>query len=126
MRVVGMDFVVQKKRIYWVRVVVPDELVKIFGKKNLMESLCTKDPTVAKHTRIPVIAKFQAEIAAARAKLEPQTDVPIAALVHEVVTRVITRGGFGRRFVAKKEADAILEQLKAAAVIPIIKEVSPE
>jgi integrase len=58
--------------------------------------------------------------------LEPQTDVPIAALVHEVVTRVITRGGFGRRFVAKKEADAILEQLKAAAVIPIIKEVSPE
>jgi hypothetical protein len=46
-----MDFVVQKKGIYWVRVVVPDELVKIFGKKNLMESLCTKDPTVAKHTR---------------------------------------------------------------------------
>src|SRR5215467_871265 len=99
-----MDFVVQKKGIYWIRVVVPEELVKIFGKKNLMESLCTKDPTVAKHARIPVIAKFQAEIAAARAKLEPQTTVPITALVHEIVTKVITRGGFGRRFVPRKEA----------------------
>jgi len=121
-----MDFVVQKKEIYWVRVVVPEELVKIFGKKNLMESLCTKDPTVAKHARIPVIAKFQAEIAAARAKLEPQTTVPITALVHEIVTKVITRGGFGRRFVPQKEADAILEQLRKTTAIPIIKQISPE
>lgn len=121
-----MDYLVLKKGVYWIRLVVPPDLVKIIGKKNLMESLETKDKTVAKTKKHAVIARFQDQLVQARNISEPRVDVPIAPLVQEIVPHVITRGGFGRRFVLQREADAILAELEAASQIPIIKEPSPE
>jgi len=121
-----MDHVVLKKGVYWVRMVVPPDLVKIIGKKNLMESLRTKDKTIAKAKKHAVIVRFQDQLLQACNLLEPRVAVPIAPLVQEIVPHVITRGGFGRRFVLQREADAILAELEAASQIPIIKEPSPE
>jgi len=121
-----MDYLVLKKGVYWVRVSVSEDLRAIIGKKNLMESLCTKDPKVAKNKKHAVVAKFKERLVQAREKLEPQVQVPIAPLVHEIVTHVVTRGGFGRRFVPQTQADAILAKLAAKTAIPTIKEVSPE
>ncbi len=120
-----MDHLALKKGVWWVRIVVPPDLVKAIGKKNLMESLDTKDKTVAKSKKHAVIAKFQERLGEARDQLEPRVAVPIAPLVQEIVTTVITRGGFGRRFVLEREADAILAQLREQSALPIIKEVSP-
>jgi hypothetical protein len=107
-----MDHVVLKKVVYWVRMVVPPDLVKIIGKKNLIESLETKDKTVAKTKKHVVIARFQDQLVQARNVLEPRVVVPITPLVQEIVPCVITRGGFGRRFVLQRDADAILAEFR--------------
>ena len=53
MRVARMGFVTTKKGVKWVRVVVPDELQSVIGKKNLMASLETKDSRVATDRACP-------------------------------------------------------------------------
>ncbi len=98
-----MGYVTTKKGIKWVRLVVPENLVSLFGKKNLMESLETKDNRVATERAPAVIAKFQQQMAAARAKLGRYVYVPAASHA-EIVTRVISRGGFGGRMMLKSEA----------------------
>jgi len=57
-----VEFITTKKGIRWVRVVVPDDLVSVIGKKNLMESLETKDNHVATERAPAVIARFQTQI----------------------------------------------------------------
>jgi hypothetical protein len=54
-----MGYVTTKKGVRWVRLVVPDDLVSVIGKKNLMETLATKDNRVATERAPAVIAKFQ-------------------------------------------------------------------
>jgi hypothetical protein len=63
-----MGFIVKKKGIWWVRAVVPEGLYEFLShphtdKKNLLESLCTKDRSEATNKAPAVIAKFQAVIA---------------------------------------------------------------
>src|SRR5438128_12506540 len=102
MRVALMGYITTKKSVKWVRLVVTDDLVSVIGKKNLMESLETKDNRVATERAPAVIAKFQQQIADARAKLAGYVFVP--ARPHpEIVTRVISRGGFGGRMMLKSE-----------------------
>src|ERR1700736_2838272 len=94
MRVAWMGYVCTKKGVKWVRLVVADDLVSVIGKKNLMESLETKDNRVATDRAPAVIAKFQQQIADARAKLGGYVYVPATSHA-EIVTHVIRRGGFG-------------------------------
>jgi hypothetical protein len=61
-----MGFITTKKGVKWVRLVIPDDLVPVIGKKNLMESLETKDNRVASERSPSVIARFQEQIAQAR------------------------------------------------------------
>jgi hypothetical protein len=63
-----MGYITTKKGIKWVRLVVPDDLVSVIRKKNLMESLETKDRHTANQRAPAVIAKLQQQIAEARAK----------------------------------------------------------
>jgi integrase len=121
MRVAQMGYITTKKGIKWVRRVVTDDLVSVIGKKNLMESLETKDNRVAIDRAPAVIAKFQQQIADARAKLGGYVYVP-ARSHPEIVTRVISRGGFGGRMMLKSEADS----LPASDTAPIIVQPSPE
>src|ERR1700730_6123099 len=102
MRVAQMGYITVKKRVRWIRLVVPDDLVSVIGKKNLMESLDTKDNRVATERAPAVIAKFQQQIAHARAKLGGYVYVP-ATSQPEIVTQVIRRGGFGGRMMLKSE-----------------------
>lgn len=69
MRVARMGFITTKKGIKWVRLVVPDDLSSAIGKKNLMESLDTKDNRVASERAPAVIARFQTQIAEARGQV---------------------------------------------------------
>src|SRR6266481_4262572 len=117
MRVARMGFITTKKGIKWVRLVVPDDLVSVIGKKNLMDSLETKDNHVATDRAPAVIARFQQQIANARAKLGGYVYVP-ATSQPEIVTQVIRRGGFGGRMMLKSEA----ENLPPPNTTPIIVE----
>jgi integrase len=116
-----MGFITTKKGIKWVRLVVPDDLLSVIGKKNLMESLATKDNRVATDRAPAVIAKFQQQIAEARAKLGGYVYVP-ATSHPEIVTRVIRRGGFGGHMMLKSEAG----NLPAPGTTPVIVESPPE
>ena len=116
-----MGYITTKKGIKWVRIVVPDDLVSVVGKKNLMESLETKDNRVAIQRAPAVIAKFQQQIADSRSKLGGYVYVP-ARSHPEIVTRVISRGGFGGRMLLKSEA----ENLPAPDTTPVIIEPSRE
>jgi hypothetical protein len=116
-----MGYVTTKKGVKWVRLVVPDDLVSVIGKKSLMETLATKDNRVATERAPAVIAKFQQQIAASRAKLGGYVYVP-ATSHPEIVTRVIKRGGFGGRMMLKSEA----ENLPAPDTAPAIVEPPPE
>ena len=115
-----MGYVTTKKGVKWVRLVVPDDLVSVIGKKNLMETLATKDNRVATERAPAVIAKIQQQIAEARAKLGGYVYVP-AASHPEIVTRVIKRGGFGGRMMLKSES----ENLPALDTTPVIIEPPP-
>src|SRR5215472_4483231 len=121
MRVARMGYITTKKGIKWVRIVVPDDLVSVVGKKNLMESLETKDNRVAIQRAPAVIAKFQQQIADSRSKLGGYVYVPARSHA-EIVTRVISRGGFGGRMLLKSEA----ENLPAPDTTPVIIEPSRE
>ena len=103
MRVAWMGYITTKKGIKWVRLVVPDDLVPVIRKKNLMESLETKDNRVATERAPAVIAKFQQQIAAAREAIKPHVYVPAKARPY-ITTKIILRGGFGGRWVPKDEA----------------------
>jgi integrase len=116
-----MGYVTSKKGVKWVRLVVADDLVSVIGKKNLMESLETKDNRVATERAPAVIAKFQQQIAYARAKLGGYVYVP-ATSHPEIVTHVIRRGGFGGHMQLKSEAD----NLPAPNATPVIVEPPPE
>jgi integrase len=116
-----MGFITTKKGIKWVRLVVPDDLVSVIGKKNLMDSLATKDNHAATERAPAVIAKFQRQIADARAKLGGYVYVPATSHA-EIVTQVIRRGGFGGRMRLKSEA----ENLPPPDATPIIVEPPPE
>ncbi len=116
-----MGFITSKKGIKWVRLVVPDYLVSAISKKNLLESLETKENRVATDRAPAVIAGFQQQIADARAKLGGYLYVP-ARSHPEIVTRVISRGGFGGRMMLKSEA----ENLRPPDTSPVIIEPSPE
>jgi hypothetical protein len=94
MRVAWMGYVTTKKGIKWVRLVVPDDLVSVIRKKNLMESLETKENRLATERAPAVIAKFQQQIAEARAKLEGYVYVPARSHA-EIMTRVITLQALG-------------------------------
>ena len=61
-----MGYITTKKGVKWVRLVITDDLVSVIGKKNLMESLETKDNRLATERAPAVIAKFQQQIAEAR------------------------------------------------------------
>ncbi len=56
-----------KTGVYWIRKAVPAALRPIVGKRELVESLGTKDPQKAKLLSRPVIEKFEAILSAARA-----------------------------------------------------------
>jgi integrase len=116
-----MGYVTTKKGVRWVRLVVPDDLVSVIGKKNLMETLATKDNRVATERAPAVIAKFQQQIAEARAKLGGYVYVPATSHA-EILTRVIRRGGFGGRMLLKSEA----ANLPAPDTTPVIVEPPPE
>jgi hypothetical protein len=98
-----MGYVTTKKGIKWVRLVVPDDLVPVIRKKNLMESLETKENRVATERAPAIIAKLQQQIAEARAKLGGYVYVPATSHA-EIVTRIIRRGGFGGHMLLKSEA----------------------
>jgi len=55
-----------KTRVYWLRKVVPAELRALVGKRELIESLKTKDPREARRLYPAVLARFDAILAAAR------------------------------------------------------------
>jgi hypothetical protein len=85
MRIAKMGFIVKKKGIWWVRVVVPEGLYEFLShphtdKKNLLESLCTKDRSEATNKAPAVIAKFQAVIAEAR-RLMAQANSPLGRVL---------------------------------------------
>lgn len=116
-----MGYITTKKGVKWVRLVVTDDLLPVIGKKNLMESLATKDSRVAIERAPAVIAKLQQQIADARAKLAGYVYVPAKSHA-EIVTRVIRRGGFGGHMMLKSEA----ENLPPSDTSPVIVEPSPE
>jgi hypothetical protein len=116
-----MGYVTTKKGIKWVRLVVPDDLVSVIRKKNLMESLETKDRHTANQSAPAVIAKLQQQIAEARAKRGGYVYVPATSHA-EIVTRVIRRGGFGGRMMLKSEA----QNLPPPGNTPVIIEPPPE
>ena len=116
-----MGYVTTQKGIKWVRLVVPDDLVRAVGKKNLMEGLETKDNRAATDRAPAVIAKFHQQIAEARAKLGGYVYGP-ARSHPEIVTRVIRRSGFGGRMMLKSEAD----RLPPPGDTPVIIEPPPE
>jgi integrase len=121
MRLPQMGYITTKKGVKWVRLVVTDDLLPVIGKKNLMESLATKDSRVAIERAPAVIAKLQQQIADARAKLGGYVYVPARSHA-EIVTRVIQRGGFGGRMMLKREAD----HLPPPGNTPVIIEPPPE
>jgi integrase len=121
MRVALMGYITTKKGVKWVRLVVPDDLVSVIGKKNLMETLATKDNRVATERAPAVIAKIQQQIAEARAKLGGYVYLPARSHA-EIVTRVIKRGGFGGRMMLKSKA----ANLPAPDTTPVIVEPLPE
>jgi hypothetical protein len=99
-----MGFIVKKKGIWWVRVVVPAELVPLIRKKNLLESLHTKDHRIAVERAPAVIAKFQKQIAEARAKKRGYVYVPPTPRQY-ITTHMVTRGGFGGRMMLRDDAE---------------------
>src|SRR6266404_4048457 len=121
MRVAQMGYITTKKGVKWVRLVVTDDLVSVIGRKNLMESLETKDNRVATERAPAVIAKFQQQMADARAKLAGYVYLPATSRA-EIVTRVIGRGGFGGRMMLRNEA----ENLHPPGDTPVIVEPPPE
>jgi hypothetical protein len=62
-----------KTGVYWVRKVVPVDLRAVVGKRELLESLRTKDPAEARTRHTEVLARFDALLATARAQLEGRT-----------------------------------------------------
>jgi integrase len=116
-----MGYITTKKGIKWVRLVVPDDLVSVIRKKNLMESLETKDRHTANQRAPAVIAKLQQQIAEARAKRGGYVYVPATSRA-EIVTRVIRRGGFGGRMMFKSEA----QTLPPPDNTPVIIDPSPD
>ena len=116
-----MGYITTKKGVKWVRLVVTEDLVSVIGKRNLLESLETKDNRLATERAPAVIAKFQQQIADARAKLGGYVYVPARSHA-EIVTRVIRRGGFGGHMLLKSEA----ENLPTPDTTPVIVEPPPE
>jgi hypothetical protein len=96
-------------------------LVSVIRKKNLMESLETKDRHTANQRAPAVIAKLQQQIAEARAKRGGYVYVPATSHA-EIVTRVIRRGGFGGRMMLKSET----ENRPAPNTTPVIVAPPPE
>src|SRR6266404_162869 len=115
MRVAQMGYITTKKGVKWVRLVVTDDLVSVIGRKNLMESLETKDNRVATERAPAVIAKFQQQMADARAKLAGYVYLPATSRA-EIVTHVFRRSGFGGRMLLKSQA----ENLPAPDTTPVI------
>ena len=76
-----------KTGVYWLRKVVPEWLRGALGKRELVQTLGTKDPGEARARAPAVIAEFQAIMDRARRKLEGGPDQPsarqIAALAGE-------------------------------------------
>jgi hypothetical protein len=74
--------------VYGVRRAVPEALRAIVGKRELIQSLATKDPAEAKRLAPPVVARFDAILEAARRQLggdvTPLTPREVAALGGEV------------------------------------------
>ena len=68
----------------------PDDLVSVIGKKNLMETLATKDNRVATERAPAVVAKIQQQIAEARAKLGGYVYVP--ARSHAEIVKITSSG----------------------------------
>jgi hypothetical protein len=120
-RVARMGFIVKKKGIWWARVVVPAELVPLIRKKNLLESLHTKDHRIAVERAPAVIAKFQKQIAEARAKKRGYVYVPPTPRQY-ITTHMVTRGIFGGRMMLRDDA----ENLPPPDTSPIIVKPSPE
>jgi hypothetical protein len=58
-----------KTGVYWLRKVVPADLRKIVGKRELKETLQTKDPRQARAKAPTVLARFDAIIAVARKRI---------------------------------------------------------
>jgi integrase len=56
-----------KTGVYWLRKAVPTPLRSLVGKVELVASLQTKDPREARERAVPVLARFNAILAAARA-----------------------------------------------------------
>lgn len=65
---------------YWLRKVVPAPLRALVGKRELVESLGTKDPKEAKERALPVLARFNAILAAAQAGGSRLTQREVEAL----------------------------------------------
>lgn len=69
-----------KTRVYWLRKVVPADLRAVIGKRELKETLGTKDPAEARRKALPVLERFEAIIASARSGHAPVSDRDIHAL----------------------------------------------
>ena len=75
---------IQKGRVWWVRVAVPPDVREAIGKTELLESLGTSDPAEAVRLGTPIITKFKQRIADARGQVyapPPAADRLTAGLV---------------------------------------------
>lgn len=69
-----------KTRVYWLRKVVPEPLRAVVGKRELKETLGTKDPAEAKRKAPAVVERFEAMIASARSGNAAVSDRDIQAI----------------------------------------------
>lgn len=77
-----------KSGVYRLRKVVPADLRAVVGKRELIQSLNTKDPAEARARCPEVLARFDAELATARAKLEGRTQSLTPREVAEIAREV--------------------------------------
>jgi hypothetical protein len=106
-----------KSGVYRVRRAVPSELRSALGKRELIQTLDTKDPAEAKRRAPPVVARFDAILAAARRELAgdvaPLTPREVAELAGEVYRAETKRSAEDWGGLAEREAerDALLDRL---------------
>jgi integrase len=96
-----------KTGIYRARKVVPADLREAIGKRELVETLGTKDPAVASRLHPEVLIRFDNLLAAARARLEGRTDPVTPREIAEMAGEVY------RRQVQQAEAEADPENIES-------------
>ena len=106
-----------KSGVYRVRRAVPDDLRSVVAKRELIQTLDTKDPAEAKRRAPPVVARFDAVLEAARrelkgdvAPLSPREVAELAGAVYHAETKRAAED-WGDVTQREAERDALLDRL---------------